>query len=201
MEIMTRIPGRNCAWNDDSIERYSMCTLSEDEAARFEEHLLVCEVCQARLADQDAFGYAMRMAALELRRQPPAVARRARLFPRMAPVLAFAALVLLLAVAGWRWMRPSGAATAVAVQLEALRGAQPGSRAPAGHPLALNADLAGLPAAGSYPLELVDRDGRSLWKGSTASPTAPGLRPGLYFLRVYSNGGELLREYGLEVVK
>jgi hypothetical protein len=47
-------------------------------------------------------------------------------------------------------------------------------------------------------LQLVDRDGREVWKGSTATAKIPAIPAGQYFLRVYSTGGELLREYGLE---
>ncbi len=203
MEIMAMIPGRNCLWGDDCIERYSMGALPEEEVAELEEHLLVCESCRTRLAREDAFAGGMRRAALRLRQESTEREPGIRLFPKLVPglvpALACAALLLVLALAGLRWIRPPAAAPAFAVKLEALRGAEPGSKAPAGRPLAFQADLSGLPAAGGYRLELVDPDGRGIWKGSTASATLPALRPGIYFMRVYSSGGELLREYGLDV--
>ncbi|HTX34120.1 MAG TPA: hypothetical protein VME43_03835 [Bryobacteraceae bacterium] len=195
---MAMIPGRDCVWDDDRIERYSRQTLPLEEAAGLEEHLLVCEVCQARLAAEDAYAHAMRHAALQL-----CQAKRRevwfRFFPGLLAPVACVAMVMLLALAGWHWIHPAAAAPALAVKLEAMRGAEPGSKAPAGHPLTFQADLAGLPPAGSYPLELVDREGRAVWKGSTANPTIAPLRPGLYFLRVFSGHGQLLREYGLEI--
>lgn len=48
----------------DEIELYSLDRLSEPELSRVEEHLLVCERCRRRLADEDRFSKAAR-AALE----------------------------------------------------------------------------------------------------------------------------------------
>jgi hypothetical protein len=176
-----------------------MGTLPEEEVAALEEHLLVCESCRSRLAREDAFGAGMRQAAIRLRQESTARERGIRLFPKLVPALICAAMLLVLALAGLRWIGPAASAPAFAVKLEAIRGAEPGSKAPAGRPLAFQADLSGLPAASGYRLELVDPDGRGIWKGATASGTIPALRPGMYFMRVYSSGGELLREYGLEV--
>jgi hypothetical protein len=207
MEIMAMIPGRHCLWDDDRIERYSMGTLPEEEVAELEEHLLVCEACQSRLRQTEAFAGGMRRAALRLIREPPARERGNRLFPKlfpslvpssMVPALTCAAILLGLALAVLIWIRPTPA-PAFAVKLEAMRGAEPGSKAPAGRPLDVQPDLSGLPAERTYRLDLVDRDGRGIWQGATASATIPALRPGMYFMRVYSGGGELLREYGLEV--
>jgi hypothetical protein len=205
MEIMAMIPGRHCLWDDDRIERYSMGTLPEEEAAELEEHLLVCEACQSCLRQAEAFAGGMRRAALRVIQEPPAPERGNRLFPKLVPgrvpslvpALACAAILLVLALAGLSWIRPNP--PAFAVKLVAMRGAEPGSKAPAGRPLAFQADLSDLPAASSYRLELVDRDGRGIWQGATASATIPALPPGMYFIRVYSGGSELLREYGLKV--
>jgi hypothetical protein len=197
MEIMAMIPQRHCAWTGDRIEQYSRETLPEEDAARLEEHLFVCEACQDRLAEEDAYSHAMRFAALQLCRRPQK-ADRYRQGWLFRP-LAFLAMLVLLAVAGWHWIRPAGPVPPLAVKLQALRGPEPDAKAPSGRPLSLHADLSDLVAAGSYPLELVDREGRAMWRGSTARTTIPPLRPGLYFLRVYSAAGKLLREYGLEI--
>ncbi len=198
MEIMAMIPERDCVWDDDRIERYSRQALPLEEAAGLEEHLLVCEACQARLAAEDAYAHAMRYAALHLC-QKEGRGGWFRFFPGLLAPVACVAIVLLLALGGWHWIHPAAATSALAVKLEAMRGSEPGSKAPAGRPLTFHADLAGLPPAASYSLELVDRDGRAVWKGSTANPAITPLRPGIYFLRVYSGGGQLLREYGLEI--
>lgn len=199
MEVMALIPGQKCSWDDKSLEDYSRGNLPPEESAELEQHLLICESCQARLAQEDAFAASMRQAALRLRMPSPAMQRRIGFFPKLVPTLACAAMLLLLVLAGWRFTRPSASSPAFAVRLEAMRGVAPGSQAPAGRPLSFQADLSGLPAASSYRLELVDRVGRGIWKGTTGGATVPALQPGMYFMRVYSGGGELLREYGLEV--
>jgi len=38
---------------EDEIESYSMGAVSEEECARFDEHLLVCEFCRNRVAKSD----------------------------------------------------------------------------------------------------------------------------------------------------
>jgi len=49
----------------DQIERYSMGDVSREETERFEEHLLVCEVCRSRIEESDAYIAAVRRAAAE----------------------------------------------------------------------------------------------------------------------------------------
>ena len=52
-------------------------------------------------------------------------------------------------------------------------------------------------------LEIVDAQGTVTWEGqytpSAGAAAVPGQRAGTHFVRVYSAGGELLREYGLDV--
>jgi anti-sigma factor RsiW len=55
-------------FDEEASERYSMGTLSGEEAEQIEEHLLVCEACRRRVAESDAYVAAMRRAAAELRR-------------------------------------------------------------------------------------------------------------------------------------
>jgi hypothetical protein len=55
--------------DDDQVERYSMETMNASEAAKFEEHVPICETCQLRLGDTDAYVEAMRSAALIYRRE------------------------------------------------------------------------------------------------------------------------------------
>src|ERR1017187_4511965 len=44
--------------------------MSEEELARWEEHLLICDSCQRQVAASDTYVAAMRSAAAELRRAP-----------------------------------------------------------------------------------------------------------------------------------
>jgi hypothetical protein len=103
----------------------------------------------------------------------------------------------------------------VAVELLALRGgALAANHAESGRPLDLTIDLtdvedptggASVVAGGTnqYQIQIVDAAGRPVWngeaagsQGSLSAHLARGLRPGQYWIRLYS-GGALLREFGL----
>lgn len=190
--------------DDEEIERYSMGAMPEAAIAPFEEHLLVCEPCQLRLAQTDAYVGAMRQASARLRTEPLKRGLPWLRFPRLIPALAGMAVAI---VAAGLWIgRPDmGEAHPFAVDLEATRGAAIEARAPAGRWLLLRLDLANLPASSSYRLEMVDRFGSRIYQatvaaqGSRAGFMVPGTQPGIYFVRLYRPPGELLREYGFEV--
>jgi anti-sigma factor RsiW len=55
-------------FDDEAAERYSLGTLSCEEAKQIEEHLLICEACQSRVAKSDEYVAAMRRAAARVRR-------------------------------------------------------------------------------------------------------------------------------------
>ena len=190
--------------DDEELERYSMGAMPEAAIAPFEEHLLVCEPCQLRLAQTDAYVGAMRQASARLRTEPLKRGLPWLRFPRLIPALAGMAVAI---VAAGLWIgRPDmGEAHPFAVDLEATRGAAIEARAPAGRWLLLRLDLANLPASSSYRLEMVDRFGSRIYQatvaaqGSRAGFMVPGTQPGIYFVRLYRPPGELLREYGFEV--
>jgi hypothetical protein len=194
----------DCHIDEENIEQYSMRTMPEEAIAPFEEHLLICEACQHRLAQTDVYVSAMRQAASRLRTEP--VRRRFPWwgFPRLVPAMAGLAV---LTVAAGLWLgRPGmGEAHPFAVELAATRGAAIEATAPAGRGLLLRLDLANLPASPQYRVEMVDRSGHPVWQahvpaqGPRADFKVPGTQPGVYFVRVYRPSGELLREYGLEV--
>jgi len=81
------------------------------------------------------------------------------------------------------------------------------SQAPAGRPLRVTWDAAGLSEASCCRLELVDEGGRPVATGQTAEAAVraewrlPPLEPGKYWLRLYALPPEqsLLREFGLQV--
>jgi anti-sigma factor RsiW len=60
---------KSCRVHDDTIERYAMGRLAKASLARFEEHLLLCEECQDRVFEADAY-----LAALRGTLEQPAVA-------------------------------------------------------------------------------------------------------------------------------
>ena len=116
----------------------------------------------------------------------------------------------------WRGRSVRAAAT---VQLAALRGGIAGdgggggddasgslSPGPADRPLDLAVNAASLPPADGYRLELVDQSGRSLWTGQAkiagaqlSAHVPSGPRPGIYWIRLYTNHNELLREFGMRL--
>ena len=177
----------------EDLERYSLGRTDPQDTARVEEHLLVCERCRCKLEETEGFAVAMKAAAAELDRSsaPPR---------RILPALAAAAGLILTASLALRW--GSDQQSAYGVNLAALR-ASITVPAPAGRPLALHPDLTGLPVLRSYRMEMVDHTGKQVWHGDLAMPhttvVAPGQSAGVYYVRVYTPTGELLREFGVQI--
>jgi len=194
----------NCHVDEEEIERYSVGAMPEEAIALFEEHLLICESCQHRLAQTDVYVDAMRRAAARLRAEPLKRGFPWLRFPRLVPALAGMA-VAIVAAGLWLGHLNVGEAHPFAVDLAATRGAAIEAKAPAGRWLLLRLDLANLPALPAYRAEMVDGSGDSIRqasvpaRGSKADFKVPGTQPGVYFVRLYRPPGELLREYGFEV--
>jgi len=194
--------------DEEDIEKYSMGDLGEPAISLFEEHLLICESCQDRVAQSDRYVPLVQSASAEIRRKNAKWADRSRwLFPRWTPAFAAAALLFSSAL-GLQWFarrQASNNQPPVAISLAATRGNGFGSKAPAGRALTLQLDFTAMPASESYRLELVDSRGKRVWQGGVnpqdthGAVSIPGLSRGLYFLRAYAPTGDLLREYGLEV--
>jgi hypothetical protein len=190
--------------DEEEIERYSMGAMPEGAIAPFEEHLLLCEPCQLRLAQADVYVSAMRQASARLRAEPLRRGFPWLRLPRLVPALAGMA-VAIVAAGLWVGRLDMGSVHPFAVDLAATRGAAIEAKAPAGRWLLLRLDLANLPASSWYRLEMVDRFGSRVWqatvpaKGSTADFKVPRTQPGIYFVRVYRPPGELLREYAFQV--
>ncbi len=206
------MPGSEEHLRDEDFERYSMGDLRPDESERWEDHLLVCGACRARVEESDFYVAAMRKAATRLRTEArPSEQRSAweaarqwwTALPAWAPVAAGLAVLALSALLFFSGRpRPVTLAT-YTVHLTAMRGSDIGNAAPANAPLILEPDLTGIPAAPIYALEVVDSGGKQMAHASL-SPTGgsvpiPPLAAGLYFVRVSSEDKKLYREYGLEV--
>ncbi len=199
-------------WDETQLEQYALRKLPEPEVEALEEHLLVCEVCQQNLARTDEYVSAMRSVSARLRAEDEQ--REESWLPswlvgaQMAWVMA-AAAVLLGAAAFVNWRKAETWTTApAAVFLEATRGVESpvGAQAPSGVPFRVKLDVRGLPAEGSWEVEIVDANGRQVWRGalSAAGETAEGrvdarLKPGQHFVRLRSAWGELQREFSLKV--
>lgn len=193
--------------SEDAFEAYSLGRLQEPECGQFEEHLLVCALCQNRLTEIDQFSLSLRTAAVELR-QETRQRRPVRAERRRWPILVAGLITFAVAIAlPWRSNRREHVRE---VDLSVERGA--GTRrviqAHAAERLALNLDLTEVRHAAEYRLEVVNAAGVTVWAGIVKSrgshlrtelPVA--LTQGIYWVRLYisSPAPFLLREYGLQV--
>jgi len=196
--------------SEESLESYAMGSLEEPGLGELEEHLLICSGCQERLNEIDMYHAAMKTAAAQLEKNDESRKNlRTRIsgawtFRRTGWAMALIALILC-GLAARMWLRPAAAGPEVALALETSRGADI-RHAPAGRPLALSLDIKGLPAYAAYQVETVDAEGQvqaqstaAVAEGRVNSRLDKGLRPGTYFVRLYTPARELLREYGLAI--
>ena len=190
---------------EDSFELYSMGRLPENQLEHFEEHLLVCAACEARLTESDQYVRVMRETTRRLQTAP---ARAKPLWnPRMAWGLALAgALALIVAVPQFRQVT----GPPQEVVLTAMRG--PGNvGAPSvtsDRPVTLRIDVSELPVATAIGIEIADANGGTVWQGraeanggSILQPTGRTLPAGQYWVRLYREGSDraLLREFSMPV--
>jgi hypothetical protein len=192
--------------SEELFERFSMGTLSEVEAEPFEVHLLVCPACQDRAAEMDSYIRATRAALAAVVRPAPGRRRWVPRFTLPDPVWIFAAagIALLLTFAVRQDSGPNGT-PALAVVVQAQRSVGPGASVPAGKPLVLELDAAGLPHLDSYEVEIVDGLGKPVLRhpARISHERVPlalhGLEAGRYWVRLYgpAPSGEVLREFGL----
>lgn len=185
---------------DEELERYSLAGAAGEEFAQLEEHLLICEPCRARLEEYDLISRSMAGAAAQWRSEHRSEPKGWPLARLLLPTAA-----VLLVVLGALWIYHAGVEKhmpAVAIALSATRGAATGAHAPALRPLDLQPDLTGVAPSLHYDLEVVDQVGGKVARVQTDGRTPsriPGLQAGMYFVRLYSPAGDLLREYALSV--
>lgn len=203
--------------SEDALEEYALGLLAEEDAAELEEHLLVCASCQDRLRETDEFIAAMREATRRWQQAPPprwrlAWGRVQRWFeiPAVPWAAAAAAVIVLVLLVPRLLLEPrERGMQPLTVLLRATRAFEPGmfAQAPAGRPLELAWDPAGLGGDECCRLEVVDAQGRTLVETRVRQQTegaharVEGLQPGTYWVRLYGlkPGGLLLREFGLNV--
>lgn len=187
-----------CTKDEEIIERYSLRLMSEEESAEFEQHLLVCEACQTKLDETDTFVASVRAAATRI--EEPARSRWAIPAWGWAGALALAGISVMVVTPVYRQMF----SPAMVIALEATRG-EATPQAPAGTSISLRPDVAGLAQQDSYPVELVNASGTTVWTGKTtgSQPSAniPAQKEGVYYVRLYSAQHQLLREYALRVTR
>ena len=178
---------------EDVFEDYAFDRLSAHRLADFEEHLLICELCQGTLARTDEYRLLMKAATAAY---AAGGSRRPQTHRTLQNAAAAAILLLTCLTALLSWRTPNDEPKAIA--LEAYRGAAT-SRAPVGQPLDLKIDLTEVRQAPGYRVEVVDATGRRVWVGGTPAHINKGLPHGDYWVRLLTDSGEQLREYGLVV--
>jgi hypothetical protein len=197
-EVMT---GYGSHLGEELLEQYSVGCLAESEVARVEEHVLLCESCQEKLELVDSWVRSVRRAGAQLPAESKSIWQLWRL-PQFVPALAATVFLVFAAGVGLQ-ITKKGAVAPFAIALEATRG-ESVALVPAGKPLLIQPGLEGLPRFSQYRLEIVDQSGHPvrearLQAGSGVARTSiPSIAAGVYFARVYSPTGELLREYGIE---
>lgn len=185
--------------DDFQIEAYCNGKIPEPELTELEEHLLICESCQQRVLEGDAYIKSMQAASAHFRaeqQKPSKVWAASGLVPVLAVALAVVGIGTFLGI------DQRSVAPRVPVALEVMRGAGVLAQAPAGRRLLLNPGIEGLPVLTAYRFEMVDRNGRRVFQRDLIpgkGVETPAQAPGIYFVRLYTTPGVLLREYALEV--
>lgn len=199
---------------EERLEAYALDSLSPDDAARIEEHLLFCVTCQNRLEGVERYARAMQAAAKRIREEHAGAQFLPGFFdhipswlhkplPVFAGAVAMAAVILMV---GLHLRQPPG--SPVEVELYAVRGTSVGT-APAGHALHLRMDSRGVPELSSWRVAIVDEDGTGVWTGtgisgpefSIKAEVNQSFRPGTYFVRLLKDGEDPVREYQLVIQK
>lgn len=236
---------------EDLLEEYCFNRVMEPRLAALEEHLLVCEACQAEVAGLGEYIGLFKSATRELspgvlkpdrpkqslhsfvHRLLPAAPPEARTgswmnfpriphlplyIPRLAGMVSAIALVVLLAF-GVRREFTASTDQPVRVELAAMRGGPATSmqsvpfssrgqlaKAFARKPLDLVIDRIRLTGTQGHLVKLVDSEGNEVWSGPASvqgnwlsAQIKKGLSRGIYWARLYSDRGQLISEYGLEI--
>ncbi len=209
------LPSLRVHLSEDVLEEYVFGRVAEPALSRVEEHLLACPRCQDSLARVDEYIALMKYGLADLARSAPgSVAVQERRYP-LFPIqgkLAFGTvgLAVLLALTTATLMKKPSAGPAEVV-LQSLRAGGTGgmARAPAGRMLKLAIDARALIGEGSgeFNLRIVDAAGRTEWQGAVergpdgmiAVQVGRELARGIYWVRLYTKTGGLLREYGLRI--
>ncbi len=172
-----------------------MDVLSGAKAEVLEEHILVCERCQAALAQTDEYIRLMKFAM-----------SRPLKVPRNRPVLATAGALAATCIAVLTWHPSHGwPASAVFASFHGRAGVAV-NQAAAGQPLDLSIPATNIPPAAQYRLEVATSTGESIWSGPARAADGRlsahfprSLSAGRYRVRLYAQSSEPLAEYGLQV--
>ena len=190
---------------EETLEQYCLGRLSESETEPVEEHLLLCNLCQDTLTETEQFVTAVRSALTQLESQPATEMWWTRLWRSLTtlpkPVFVMAACALALIV-----IIPSQTRNPAVVQLQAMRGAESATQAPANTKLTLRlpAPTAATLEQGRLELRVANLDGAVVAQAPVQQKEGEiiaeidGLSAGAYWARLYSND-QIVAEYGLNV--
>jgi hypothetical protein len=193
-------------------EEYSFGRLSNQEVAALEEHLLICETCQTSLEELTEYIRLMKAGTANLATTPPErLARSWRQFRRSAaqPLnrVVWITGLAVVGVAAWLPHVPIRPAAPSVVNLASFRGVDAAiARAPARKPLNLYINAGDVPAVPEYRMVVVTASGEQVWAGTAKAgggmlsiQLPQGLKPGPYWVRLYSRESKILGEYGLQL--
>ena len=197
---------------EETLERFLMHQMQEEELESMETHILACDSCVARLEELEIQLAATKIALAELHNQTVAENYAKEKSSR------------------WTWLKShswslAGATAALALavtivprfanispfetEVSAYRGSET-TTIPAGRPLLLHLNAKDLPAE-PVSVEIVNAEGNQVWKGNNVidhekvNAKLPEISAkGNYLLRLYAsdkNGapGDLLREFSFDV--
>lgn len=186
---------------EERFEEYRFGRLTEEESATFEEHLLICDRCCEQLKKTDEYVVLMKRGAAVASASEFPVPLWRRMWLPAAVGAGVVALGLLVTIP---LREPAG--RVIPVQLGSFRGGDTAiAETPAGNGVELRVDCTDLDSREGLRLEIVDSAGRRVWSGAgvAAEPNliraqvTEKLKAGVYWVRLYSASGELLREFGL----
>lgn len=187
----------------DELELYALARMTNSEFAGLEEHLLICATCRGRLDEVEAYVTGMRE-VLEadaggdedsgwdllnwLRR------------PAVAMTIGLVALVTAMALLS---RGPAKVLPFSAMLIPAAGGGMP--IAPPARELDVTIND-GLRDSGPFRVEVLNPAGQTVWNGLAAADergievkVQQRMTPGDYFLRLYSVGGEKLKDYAFRI--
>jgi hypothetical protein len=197
---------------EETLERFLMHQMQEEDLESMETHILACDSCVARLEEMEIQLTATKMALAELHKETVAENYAKQSHSRWSWLKshswslagATAALALAMAIVP-RFAGVSSFET----EVSAYRGSET-TTIPAGRPLFLHLNAKDLPAE-PVRVEVVNAEGNLVWQGKDAinhdkvDAKLPEIKTkGNYLLRLYAAGqngapGDLLREFSFDV--
>ena len=202
--------------SEELLEEFSFGRVREPALDALEDHLFVCDQCQAKVEEFSEYSHVWKRGIASYTPRGGgalgdilADGLALPLLTRPATLLAAGFLLAVVSTITLHYQRPAPAS----VQLTALRGGDDSAlpSGPADRPIDLHMKAVTLPPAAGYRIELVNRSGRPIWVGDAtragvqvSAHVSPNPGPGVYWVRLYGRRAEtsqqdLLREFGLRL--